>query len=78
MLQLIKFVIISLIALLIAAGALFLVVNFVAWHGGNIVAGIVTGLLYSSVIIMMAGMAIVCAYHNYKMFKLYGEEDALL
>ena len=77
MLQLIKFVIISLITLLIAAGALFLVVNFIVWHGGNIVAGIVTGLLYSSVIIMMAGMTIVCAYHNYKMFKLYGE-DAIL
>ena len=77
MLQLIKFVIISLITLLIAAGALFLVVNFIVWHGGNIVAGIVTGLLYSSVIIMMAGMAIVCAYHNYKMFKLYGEDDLL-
>ena len=72
MLQLIKFVIISLITLLIAAGALFLVANFIAWHGGNIIAGIVTGLLYSSVIIMMAGMTIVCAYNNYKMFKLYG------
>ena len=77
MLQLIKFVIISLITLLIAAGALFLVANFIAWHGGNIVAGIVTGLLYSGVIIMMAGMVIACAYHNYNMFKLYGE-DALL
>ena len=77
MLQLIKFVIISLITLLIAAGALFLVVNFIVWHGGNIVAGIVTGLLYSGVIIMMAGMVIAYAYHNYKMFKLYGE-DALL
>ena len=77
MLQLVKFVIISLITLLIAAGALFLVANFIAWHGGNIVAGIVTGLLYSGVIIMMAGMVIACAYRNYKMFKLYGE-DALL
>ena len=73
MLQLIKFVITSLITLLIASGALFLVVNFVLWHGGNIVAAIFTTVLYSAAILMMAGMVIACAYHNYKMFKLYGK-----
>ena len=77
MLQLIKFVITSLITLLIASGALFLVVSFVVWHGGDIIAAIFTTVLYASVVLMMAGMVIAYAYHNYKMFKLYGK-DALI
>lgn len=77
MAQLIKFVISSLVALLVASGALFLVVSFVSWHGGNIVASIFVTVLYSVAILMMAGMAIYCSYHNYKMYKLYGK-DALV
>ena len=77
MYQLIKFVILSIITLLIASGALFLVVNFVVWCDGNITAAIFTVVLYSAVILMMAGMVIFCSYHDYKMFKLYGK-DALV
>ena len=77
MFQLIKFVISSIVTLLIVLGALFLVINFVIWHGGNIVAAAITVVLYSAAIIMMAGMVIAYNYHNYKMFKLYGK-DALI
>ena len=77
MLQLIKFVIASLVTLLIAAGAVFLVINFVIWHGGNIVAAIITVVLYSGVIIMMAGSVIACAYLNYSTYKSHGK-DALI
>ena len=72
MAQLIKFIILSIITLLIASGALFIGVEFVVWHGGNIVSAIVTVVLYASVILMLAGMVIAYNYHNYKMFKLYG------
>ena len=77
MLQLIKFVITSLITLLIASGALFLVVNFVEWHGGNIVGCVI--LLAAITILVALAVCIVTyeSYHNYKMFKLYGK-DALV
>ena len=56
---------------------LFLAANFIVWHGGSLVAGVILLTLIAALVALVVYMVTYESYHNYKMFKLYGK-DAII